>query len=377
METIKEMIARMCPKGVKWVKLENICTSITAPKKLKTTEYLPSGPYLIIDQGKNDFAGFTNQHDALLPKGEYILYGDHTCTVKYTKELFAQGADGLKILKINDNIAKYVFYALCVYNIDNTEYKRHWLLAKEIDIPLPPLPIQQEIVRILDSFTSLQYNLEAELTARQKQYEHYRNELLTFDKNDKSVEWKPMGEIGKLVRGNGLQKTDFTEEGIGCIHYGQIYTRLGFSCDKTLTYVSPDLAKSLTKVEPGDIVMACTSENVEDVCKSVVWLGKETIVTGGHACVFKHKENPKYIGYCLLTNDFFNQKRAYAYGAKVIDIKTEKLALIQLPIPSLQRQQEIVNILDTFEATISNLKQEIEARKKQYEYYREQLLTFD
>lgn len=248
-------------------------------------------------------------------------------------------------------------------------------VINNIFIPVPSLEEQERIVGILDTFTASIDNIKVQIEQRRKQYEHYRNTLLTFNKDDDSMEWKTLGEIGEIIRGNGLQKTDFVEEGVGCVHYGQIYTRLGFSLDKTLTFVPKELAEKLTTVEPSNLIIACTSENIEDVCKSVVWLGNENIVTGGHACVFKHHENPKYIGYCFLTYDFFNQKKKYAYGAKVIDIKTEKLSLIQIPLPSRKKQDEIVSILDTFEASITNLEAQLEQRQKQYEYYREELLT--
>lgn len=356
-------------------KLNDLIETITPPQKLKKDSYLTLGKYPIIDQGKNYLAGYTNDEKVLLPYGEYVLFGDHTLSVKYINGRFAQGADGLKILKSKENNTKYLYYALCEYNLRNTEYKRHWTQAKEIEIPLPPLAIQKKIVEILDTFTGMIDNLQKELEQRQKQFEHYRDQMLTFKEGE--VQMKPIKEIGKLVRGNGLQKKDFTEDGTGCIHYGQIYTRFGLSTSSTLTFVDSQLAAKLTKVSPGDLVIACTSENIEDVCKSVAWLGKEDVVTGGHACVFKHSENPKYIAYCFTTSAFFLQKRKYAYGAKVIDIKTEKLGEITLPVPSLEKQQEIVDKLDTFEALISNIKQEIELRQKQYEYYREKLLTFE
>ena len=244
----------------------------------------------------------------------------------------------------------------------------------EIEIPLPHIKVQEEIVKILDSFTNLIDALNKELSLRQKQFEYYREKLLTFD--DKSL-LKPINEIGTLFRGNGLQKKDFVDEGVGCIHYGQIYTKLGFSLSKPLTYVTKVTAKPLTKVRKGDLVIACTSENIEDVCKSVVWEGEEEIVTGGHACVLRHNENPRYIGYFFQTHQFFMQKKQYAYGAKVIDIKTEKLGEILIPIPPLAIQQSIVEKLDAFESLISSLKEEIALRQKQYEYYREKLLTFN
>lgn len=188
------------------------------------------------------------------------------------------------------------------------------------------------------------------------------------------VEWKKLGEIGSFVRGNGLQKTDFTEKGVGCIHYGQIYTYYNLFTDKTKSYVSSDLAEKLKKVETGDIVLACTSENIEDICKCVVWEGSETIVTGGHASIFKHNQNSRYIAYFFQSNLFVVQKIKYVYGAKVIDIKNDDLSKIQIPLPPLPIQTEIVRILDKFVEQQEQLEKLIELRKKQYEYYREEML---
>lgn len=252
---------------------------------------------------------------------------------------------------------------------------------KKFMFPLPPLPVQQAIVDILDKFTQLEAELEAELEARQKQYAYYRDNLLSFENNSSScVQWRTLGEVGVFIRGNGLQKKDFTDTGVGCIHYGQIYTHYGTYADKTKTYVSPELAATLKKVETGDVVIAVTSENLEDVCKCVAWLGNETIVTGGHAMIYKHNENPKYIAYYLQTVAFFNEKRRYARGAKVIDISKKDIEKIKIPVPPLEEQERIVAILDKFDTLVndisSGLPAEISARRQQYEYYRNKLLTF-
>jgi type I restriction enzyme S subunit len=189
-----------------------------------------------------------------------------------------------------------------------------------------------------------------------------------------------LGDIGIFTRGNGLQKADFVESGFPCIHYGQIYTRYGLATEETITYCSEELAKKLVKAKKGDMIIACTSENIEDVCKSVVWLGEGEVATGGHSCVFSHNQNPKYVAYYFQTEHFFNQKKKYAKGVKVIDIKAADMEKIIIPIPPLSEQQRIVSILDRFEALTTDLQSglpaEIEARRKQYEYYREQLLTF-
>ena len=270
----------------------------------------------------------------------------------------------------------------------------------KVTIPIPPIEIQTEIAEILDRFADYAAELQAELQARKEQYEYYRNLLLTFNPfacgygtdgeqeikvtntppGSYNIIWKTMGEIGTFTRGNGLQKKDFTDTGVGCIHYGQIYTYYGTFATETKSFVDNNLAGKLLHVFPGDIILACTSENIEDVGKAVAWLGKDEIVTGGHSVVFKHKENPKYIAYFLQSQLFFQQKKKYAYGAKVIDIKTEDLAKILIPIPPLELQEKIVSILDRFETLVNDLAQglpaEIAAVKERYEYYRNKLLTF-
>lgn len=191
------------------------------------------------------------------------------------------------------------------------------------------------------------------------------------------VERKPLGAIAKLYRGNGLQKKDFTDKGIGCIHYGQIYTRYDTFTSQTISFVDKKLADKLLKVHPNDLIVTDTSENLEDVCKAVAWLGGSDIVTGGHSIVVRHHQNAKYLSYYFQTLDFFQRKRAYVHGTKVMEIKKDDLAKIVVPVPPLPVQEEIVRILDSFSSLEAELEAELEARRKQYAYYRNELLTFD
>ena len=191
------------------------------------------------------------------------------------------------------------------------------------------------------------------------------------------VEYVPLSSIGTIKRGNGLQKKDFVKSGIGCIHYGQIYTKFGLFTDKTLTYVDKELADHLLHIEKEDLVIACTSENIEDVCKAVAWLGDDSIVTGGHSCVLHHNQNPKYIAYFFQTESFQRQKRKYAYGTKVIDIKPDSIGKIEIPVPPLPVQEEIVRVLDAFTELQAELQAELQKRKQQYNFYRDNLLSFE
>lgn len=201
-----------------------------------------------------------------------------------------------------------------------------------------------------------------------------------------AVEWKALSELGDLIRGSGLQKKDFTENGVPAIHYGQIYTYYGLSTTKTKSFVSPDLAKQLKKIDKGDVIITNTSENLEDVGKALVYLGEHQAVTGGHATIFKPGGCilGKYFAYFTQTEEFAGEKRKYARGTKVIDVPAAAMAKIRIPIPcpenpkkSLEIQAEIVRILDAFAELSAELTIELTARKKQYNCYRDKLLSFE
>ncbi|WED82704.1 restriction endonuclease subunit S [Aeromonas media] len=195
------------------------------------------------------------------------------------------------------------------------------------------------------------------------------------------VEWKALGEIGNFIRGNGMQKKDFVEVGFPAIHYGQLYTRYGLSAENTFTFVPEALANRLKKAKRNDLLLATTSENDEDVVKPLAWLG-EVVAISGDMMLFRHGQNAKYLAYFFQTNIFQEQKRKYITGAKVRRVSSGDLAKIVAPIPcpdnpkkSLEVQAKIVRILDTFTELTNELTNELTARKKQYNHYRDQLLS--
>lgn len=194
------------------------------------------------------------------------------------------------------------------------------------------------------------------------------------------VEYKKLGEVATISRGGSFQKKDFCEDGVPCIHYGQIYTRYGLFADKTLTFISADVAKKQKYAVKNDIVMAVTSENIDDVCKCVAWLGDDEIAVSGHTAIIHHTLNPKYLCYYFHTAMFYAQKKKLAHGTKVIEVTPDKLTDITIPVPPIEIQVEIVKILDEYSTSVTALQQELEneltARKKQYEYYRDLLLDF-
>mgnify|MGYP002069249612 FL=1 len=192
--------------------------------------------------------------------------------------------------------------------------------------------------------------------------------------------WMKMSEIGTFVRGNGLQKKDFTENGVPCIHYGQIYTYYGTFATNTKSFVNEETAKKCKKAHTGDLVFATVSENVDDVCKCVAWLGNEEICISGDSLAFCHNQNPKYLAYYFQTAAFADYKRSKVTGTKVIRLHQSKLEQFVIPIPSLVEQERIVSILDKFETLVNDLSKglpaEIAAVQERYEYYRNKLLSF-
>lgn len=189
-----------------------------------------------------------------------------------------------------------------------------------------------------------------------------------------------LGTICTFTRGNGLQKKDFTESGYPVIHYGQIYTRYGFSTQETVSFADKVIFDKLKKAQPQDIIMATTSENMEDVGKALVWEGQTEVGIGGHSCVLHTEQNSRYLVYYFTTNKFQIQKEKLVVGTKVIEFYPKNIEKMIVPLPPLAEQTRIVTILDKFDTLTSDLSQglpkEIEQRQKQYEYFREKLLTF-
>ena len=195
------------------------------------------------------------------------------------------------------------------------------------------------------------------------------------------VEYKKLGEIATISRGGNFQKKDFLTEGVPCIHYGQIYTKYGLFADKTFTFISEECAIKQKMAQPNDIVMAVTSENIEDVCKCLAWLGDEPVAVSGHSAIIHHNQNAKYLVYYFHSQMFFAQKRKLAHGTKVIEVTPDALANITLPVPPAEIQHEVVRVLDSYTENVAELQRqltaELTARQKQYEFYRDKLLTFD
>ena len=236
---------------------------------------------------------------------------------------------------------------------------------KKILIPLPPLSVQEEIVRILDKFTTLEAELEAELKAeldcRKRQYEFYRNQLLSFENG--AVEWKSLKEIA--VNFDAMRKpiTSGAREK-GTIPYygasGVVDHVKGFIFDGDYLLVSEDGANLIARTTP--------------IAFSIS--GKSWVNNHAHVLKFNTYEERRFVEYYLNSIDLM----PYISGAAQPKLNQKNLNKIKIPSPSLVVQQRIVTFLDKFDTLVNSISEglpkEIELRRKQYEYYREQLLSF-
>ena len=367
---------------VEWKKLDD-CLDFEQPTPylVKSTEYDDSYDTPVLTAGQSLLLGYTNETNGIYKASKEhpcIIFDDFTTSFHWIDFDFKVKSSAMKMLRPKKDVNfRYIYYSMLGINFIPGGHQRHWISKySQFEIPIPSLSEQRRIVEQLDTFTSSIENLKEQIAQRRKQYEYYRDQLLDLEgKEEKDIHsW---GEFAEMIKGNGVQKVDFVEEGFGCIHYGQIYTHYGSFTYTTNKFVSKETFEKARKASKGDIIMTDTSENVEDICKSVAYLGEDDIAVSNHALIIKHNQNPKFLSYSTLTKSFFNQKRKVVVGVKVSGIKPEHLAQIKIYLPSLKEQQRIVSILDTFEVSIANLEAQLALREKQYEYYRNKLLTFE
>ncbi len=383
MSKLESLIAKLCHDSVDHKTVQSVCEVVSAPKKLTKKNYNSEGLYPIIDQGQSFIAAYTNDEGALVNIGEYVVFGEHTRELKFVDFTFAQGADGLKILKAKENIMpRFLYHSLRNLEIPSRGYNRHWIILKEMLIGIPPLEVQAEIVQILDRFSASTIELiellSTELIKRKQQYAYYRDKLLSFGDE---VEWKTLGEIATdIYRGFGIKKDQVTSDGIPCVRYGEIYTKYNIYFDKCFSHTTVEAVQNPKFFENGDILFAITGESVEEIAKSTAYIGHEKCMAGGDTVVLKHEQNAKYLSYVLSTDFAKQQKSKGRIKSKVVHSNVPALKEIKIPVPPLEKQNEIVAILDRFDSLCHDLSSgipaEIEARKKQYKYYSNKLLTF-
>lgn len=387
---LEELIAELCPNGVEYKKIGDIKKDkairlISPSLKIKSNDYKNEGSVPIISQELEFISGYSDVFDPNIPNSEYVCFGDHSEHIKYVNFAFAQGADGLKIISVNNEVmlAKYFYYAISNYYVKHNNYERHFKYLIDTEIPVPPLEVQAEIVRILDTFTELTAELTAELTDRKKQYEYYRDTLLTFNDNNplhsliqrycpNGVEYKALEYVASYSK-NRIDSQILDEH-----NYVGVENLLQNKQGKTLANSIPKESKAIC-FSIGDVLIG----NIRPYLKKI-WFADCVGGTNGDVLVIHiHDKNvisPRFLYHILSSERFFLYDVRNSKGAKMPRGDKKAVMQFEIPVPPLEVQHQIVQILDRFDALCNDLTQglpaEIEARRKQYEYYRDLLLTF-
>ena len=380
MSKLDELIRELCPHGVEYKKIGKIA-NYEQPSKyiVESTDYNDAFDVPVLTAGQTFILGYTNESTGIFRASKLnpvIIFDDFTGAFKWVNFSFKVKSSAMKIITASNDVSiRYLFHVMGFLHYSSNEHKRLWIgIYSEFEVPVPPLEIQREIVRILDNFTNLTAELTAELTARKAQYSYYRDKLLTFESR---IQLLPLKEIAKFSYGytdkaqehgdtRFLRITDIAEDGT-MKPEGAKYILLN---DESKKYL----------VKKGDLLLARTGATY----------GKTLYVPDNSPAVYasflikieldNSKISNRYYWHFSKSNQYWRQAEKLVSKGGQQQFNTNAVERVVVPVPPLDVQNRIVNVLDNFEKICSDLNiglpAEIEARQKQYEYYRDKLLTF-
>ena len=386
MSKINDLVKEMCPNGVEYKKLEKLLNYIQPGKYIvKDTNYKPQYNIPVLTAGKTFILGYTNEEDGIFEASKecpVIIFDDFTTSNKWVDFEFKVKSSAIKMLvPKTKNILKYIYYCMNNIKYSPKEHSRQWIQTySQFEIPLPPIEVQEEIVRILDKFGEL----EAELEARKSQYEFWRGKV--FDAKGKTKTYKLEKVLESLK--TGLNPRKFfrlnTEDADG---YYVTVREIG---DRNVRYweskdrVNKDGLLRINEranLEIGDVLFSGTGtigrvSLIEETPDN--WNVKEGVY------ILKPKKeiiNPVYLMH-LMRSDYMKKLYSdYIVGNPVSSVPMRDLKKVKFELPDLDTQEKISNILDKFDRLVNDitvgLPAEIELRRKQYEYYRNKLLDFE
>ena len=402
MSKLQDLIKELCPDGVEFMRMDEVFEMRNGYTPSKANDrYWNNGtiPWFRMEDIRQNGRILSDsiQHitkeavkgGRLFPANSFIIattatIGEHALII--ADSLANQRFTNLTIRKslVEQILDKYLFYYLfivgewCKNNTNISGFASVDMSKfRKLEIPIPPIEVQNEIVRILDTFTSHAAELQAELQARKEQYEYYRNKLLSFDENDEGVKWMKLGEIGSFKYG-------FTDKAKkeGEIRYIRITDIMDNGClnPNDAMYINASEESSKYLLKEGDILVARTGAT----------FGKTLYLQKTSPSVYASFLIKIDLNNELITNKFywyFSKSKFYWKQANKLvsrggqqQFNANAISQVEVPIPPLSEQQRIVSILDKFESLVNDLTAglpaEIAAVQEQYEYYRNKLLTF-
>lgn len=388
MSRLADLIAELCPDGVEYRPLgELLAYQQPTPFLVSSKDYDSSYPTPVLTAGATFLLGYSSETHGVYAASTddpVIIFDDFTTASKWVEFPFKLKSSAAKILTAADsNVAdiRFLYFLMQTLNYQVGSHARHWIAVySKMPVCCPPLEVQREIVRILDQFTTLEAELEAELEARRTQYEHYRNHLLSYESLAARgpVEMVKLGDIAtRVVTGvtpqasnsryyqNGSNPWIRTQD----VNFNRISAASEFVTDNAID----DLP--LKWVKANSIIVAISGASAG---RSAI-LGIDA-VTNQHCCNLEINSNHadyRYVYYSLAAR--YAELRGLGRGARG-DLNVSIIKSFEIPVPSMAEQGRIADLLDRFDALVndisSGLPAEIAARRAQYEHYRDRLLSF-
>lgn len=393
MTKLEQLINELCPNGVEFKPLENCCQVLDNKRKPITKSAREVGEYPYY--GANGIQDYVADY---IFDGTFILVGEDGSVITPNGNPVVNWAEGKIwvnnhahiISEIDGVMLRYLFHFLQTVDVKPLIHGNIPKLTggdfKALLIPVPPIEVQHEIVRILDNYldsiSELRAKLKSELEARKNQFEYYHNFLMDFSRQ--KVEYKSVGELFEIKNGLNKEKDAFGK-GSPIINFTDVYNKrwLAQGSFHGLVEVTKDEIERYS-AQKGDVFFTRTSETKEDIGMS------STLIEDVPNCVFSgfvlrarpitNLLLPKFCSYYFSTREVRNTIVRYAAVTTRATTTGPKLSKIMVPIIPIEKQQKIVEFLDRFNALCNDITTgiptEIEERQKQYEYYRDKLLTF-
>ena len=369
MSKLNRLIDGLCPDGVRYNQIGTV-VEYQQPSKyiVKSTNYNDEYLTPVLTAGQSFILGYTNERDDIFPasiENPVIIFDDFTGAFKWVDFPFKVKSSAMKILTSNTTKAnlRYIYHIMGKIGLASSDHKRLWIsMYSKIEIPVPPLEIQEEIVKILDNFTELSEELSEELSnelsARKKQYEFYSTRLLSFGEDTR---WVSLSEIAEI--GTGSSNTNEELE-VGdypfFVRSQEVRRKDTYEYDETAIITSGDgvgVGKIFHYIE-GKYALHQRAYRIHITDKNIL---------------------PRFF-YYYMKNSFLSYIDKNSFHSSVTSIRRPMLNNFPVPIPSIEEQARIICILDRFDTLCndltSGLPAEIETRQKQYEYYRDKLLNF-
>ncbi|MEE6075891.1 restriction endonuclease subunit S [Avibacterium paragallinarum] len=356
------------------------------PFLVKSKEYSDEHETPVLTAGQSFILGCTNETDGIYQASKenpVIIFDDFTTSFHWVDFPFKVKSSAMKMLSPKGDTIhfKYVFYAMKCIHYKPEDHARQWISKySKIKIPIPPLPVQKEIARILDAFTALTSELTSELTLRQKQYQHYRDKLLTFGDE---VEWKTLGEVCEKIYSGGTPKTnipEYWENGsIPWMISGEVNLETIYQTEKFITQLGLDNS-SAKFVPKNSIVIALAGQGKTRGKVARTRIDLTTNQSLASLTFNEEKINHDFVYHFLLTQ-YENLRQISSGSGTRGGLNLQMISNYKIPVPSLEEQKRIAAILDKFHTLTNSLSdglpKEIALRQKQYEYYRDLLLGFE